>query len=64
MALGDVNRFTWTWLPLTNPARAKQVSKEVVTWNWLLEISWSVVWLPVSPADQMTSVRLANLFGN
>ena len=34
VALGDVNRFTWTWLPITNPARANQV-----TWDCL------VVWL-------------------
>ena len=36
VALGDVNRFTWTWLPIANPARANQV-----TWDYL------VVWLAV-----------------
>ena len=28
VALGDVNRFTWTWLPVNNPGRANQVTKE------------------------------------
>ena len=28
VALGDVNRFTWTWMPVNNPGRANQVTKE------------------------------------
>ena len=26
--MGDVNRFTWTWMPVNNPGRANQVTKE------------------------------------
>ena len=35
VALGDVNRFTWTWLPVNNPGRANQVTKEGPdNWEW------------------------------
>ena len=49
VALGDVNRFTWTWLPITNPARANQVTWDcLVVWLAAVRAIWATSPVPIS----------------